>query len=230
MRISDWSSDVCSSDLPNRMHGHVDETELQLRVPARAQLSLDAVSADISVTDTSGSIDAKSVGGDVQLVVGSGEIKASTVSGDLSVKAPAYKTSLNSVSGDLTAIGVRGAITADTVSGDLSLDGGAFKTLKLKSVSGDLQLKLGLEDGGTLSAETLSGNIGLRLAKATDAKLTMKTFSGDLHNGLASMRDGDEETHNLSTTLGRSEKASCRERVCNNVSISVVAVSLKKKK
>src|SRR3546814_6639973 len=98
MRISDWSSDVCSSDLPNRMHGHVDETELQLRVPARAQLSLDAVSADISVTDTSGSIVAKSVSGDVQTVVGSGEIKASTVSGDLSVKAPAYKTRLNSVS------------------------------------------------------------------------------------------------------------------------------------
>src|SRR3546814_18502876 len=70
------------------MHGHVDETELQLRVPARAQLSLDAVSAAISVTDTSGSIDAKSVSGDVQLVVGSGEIKASPVSGDLSVKAP----------------------------------------------------------------------------------------------------------------------------------------------
>src|SRR3546814_17779505 len=132
MRISDWSSDVCSSDL-----------------------------------------------------------KASTVSGDLSVKAPAYKTSLNSVSGDLTAIGVRGAITADTVSGDLSLDGGAFKTLKLQSVSGDLQLKLGLEDGGTLSAETLSGNIGMRLAKATNAKLTMKTCSGDLPNdkGKASWRE-----------------------------------------
>src|SRR3546814_20236969 len=117
MRISDWSSDVCSSDL-----------------------------------------------------------KASTVSGDLSVKAPAYKTSLNSVSGDLTAIGVRGAITADTVYGDPSLDGGAFKTLKLQSVSGDLQLQPGLEDGGALSAATLSGNIGRRLATAPDAKPTQKTF------------------------------------------------------
>src|SRR3546814_15338489 len=94
MRISDWSSDVCSSDLPNRMHGHVDETELQLRVPARAQLSPDAVSADISVTDTSGSIDAKSVSGDVQLVVGSGEVKASTVRGAWGVQAPAYQPRL----------------------------------------------------------------------------------------------------------------------------------------
>lgn len=187
---------------PSRMHGHVDDTELQLRVPARSQLALDAVSADIRVSDTSGRIDAKSVSGDVELMVGSGEINASTVSGDLKVQAPAYKTSLNSVSGDLTATGLRGTLSADTVSGNLSLAGGSFKALKLQSVSGDLDLKLGLDDGGTLNAETLSGDIELRLLQVPDAKLTMKTFSGELHNGFALGHDDDDQARNLSATLG----------------------------
>lgn len=188
---------------PSRMHGHVDDTELQLRVPARAQLALDAVSADIRVRDTSGRIDAKSVSGDVELIVGSGEINASTVSGDLKVQAPAYKTSLNSVSGDLTAVGLRGTLSADTVSGNLSLVGGTFKLLKLQSVSGDLDLKLGLDGEGSLNAETLSGDIALRLPRTPDAKLTMKTFSGDLHNGFASGdNENDDEVRNLTASLG----------------------------
>lgn len=186
---------------PNSTHGNVDDTELQLRVPARAQLALDAVSADIRVSDTSGRIDAKSVSGDIQLKVGSGEINASTVSGDLNVRAPAYKTSLNSVSGDLIANGLRDTLSADTVSGDLLLVGGSFKALKVQSVSGDLALKLDLDSGAVLNAETLSGDIGLQLAQMPDAKLTMKTFSGDLHNGFASGHD-DDEARSLSTTLG----------------------------
>jgi DUF4097 and DUF4098 domain-containing protein YvlB len=186
---------------PSRTHGNVDDTQLELRVPARAQLSIDAVSADVQVSDSSGDIDAKSVSGDVRLDVGSGRIKASTVSGDLSVRAPSYQTTLNSVSGDLTASGVRGSLSADTVSGDLSLDGGRFTTLKLQSVSGDLNLQLDLDDGGTLNAETLSGDIELRLPKMPDAKLTMKTFSGELRNGFAGT-GGNDEVHTLTTTLG----------------------------
>jgi hypothetical protein len=167
---------------PHHTHGNADDTELELRVPARAQLSIDAVSADVQISDSSGDIDAKSVSGDVRLDVGSGRIRASTVSGDLS------------------ASGVRGSLSADTVSGDLSLDGGRFTTLKLQSVSGDLNLQLDLDDGGTLNAETLSGDIELRLPKTPDAKLTMKTFSGELRNGFAG--NGDEEVHTLTTTLG----------------------------
>lgn len=189
---------------PSNLHGNIDETQLELRVPARTRLTVDAVSADVRVSDISGPVEAKSVSGDVELTVGSGEITASTVSGDLNVRAPAFKTSLNSVSGDLTASGLRGTLSADTVSGNLSLDGGTFRSLKLQSVSGDLDLKLGLESDAKLSAETLSGDIGLKLTTAPDAKLTMKTFSGDLHNGYASGHDDDDDEprHNLSATLG----------------------------
>ncbi|WP_020650891.1 DUF4097 family beta strand repeat-containing protein [Solimonas variicoloris] len=186
---------------PGGTRGHVDQTYLELRVPARAGLRLDAVSADISVGSTSGPIAARSVSGDVQLNVGSGEVNASTVSGDLTVKAPSFKTTLNSVSGDLTASGVRGTLKAETVSGQLSIEGGAFRDVSLQSVSGDMSLDLSLEDAAKLSAETLSGDIDLRLPKTPSAQLTMKTFSGDLHNAFTG-GDAGSDVRKVSTTLG----------------------------
>ncbi|MFT4046723.1 MAG: DUF4097 family beta strand repeat-containing protein [Solimonas sp.] len=186
---------------PSHRRGGVDDTYLELRVPARARLQLDAVSADVAVAGTSGAITAKSVSGDVRLDVGSGEINASTVSGDLTVKAPSFKTALNSVSGDLSAIGVRGTLKAETISGELAVQGGAFRDVSVQSVSGDLHLDLALEGSARLTAETLSGDIDLQLPKAPDARLTMKTFSGDLQNGFASGgNDGDRRK--MSTTLG----------------------------
>lgn len=102
---------------PSRIHGHIDESQLELWVPARAQLQIDAVSADIVVDNSSGRIAAKTVSGNLYLSVGSGEIEASTVSGDLLIKAPAFHTVLNSVSGDLRVDGLRGVLKAETVSG-----------------------------------------------------------------------------------------------------------------
>jgi len=186
---------------PGRSRGSVDEARLELRVPARAQLRLDAVSADISVAGTSGPISTKSVSGDVQLDVGSGEIEASTVSGDLIVKAPAFKTALNSVSGDLRASGLRGTLKAETVSGEMEVRGGSFREVSLQSVSGDVDLDLSLEDTATLSAETLSGDIVLRLPKAPNAQLSMKTFSGSLRNGFNAER-AERGTRKVSATLG----------------------------
>ncbi|WP_169729248.1 DUF4097 family beta strand repeat-containing protein [Solimonas soli] len=186
---------------PSRVRGSVDDTHLELRVPARAQLQLDAVSADISVAEMSGAIAAKSVSGDVRLDVGSGEINASTVSGDLTVRAPSFNTTLNSVSGDLRASGVRGTLKAETVSGELAVQGGSFRDVTLQSVSGDVNLDLSLDDAATLSAETLSGDIELHLPKAPNARLTMKTFSGALRNGFGDDRD-DGEIRKVSTTLG----------------------------
>ncbi|MGH8445141.1 MAG: DUF4097 family beta strand repeat-containing protein [Solimonas sp.] len=185
---------------PSRLRGNVSETHLELRVPARAQLQLDAVSADISVAGTSGAITAKSVSGDVELNVGSGEINASTVSGDLRVRAPSFKTTLNSVSGDLFATGVRGSLKAETVSGELSIEGGSFRDISAQSVSGDMNLDISLEDTAKLTAETLSGDIELHLPKLPNAQLSMKTFSGELHNGFTGSDDG--EIRKVSTTLG----------------------------
>lgn len=184
---------------PRRLRGNVEDTQLLLQVPAGAVLDLEAVSADIRVSGTRGAISAESVSGDVSLDVGSTSVEASTVSGNLKLRAPATRTTLSSVSGDLHASGGRGELRAETVSGDLEVSGGPFAQLALESVSGDLQLDVGLEDTAEVSAETLSGEIRLRLPATPDARVTMKTFSGELSlspgPGLGEDRRSHEHTY-----------------------------------
>lgn len=170
---------------PAKLRGGLADSELQLRVPRSARLSVDAVSAEVQIAGVSGALQVQSVSGDLNLDVASGSIDASTVSGDLQLRAPAASAKLNSVSGDVKASGLRGTLKADTVSGELQVDGGPFRQLSLQSVSGDLNLSVSLEDAGHLQAETLSGDIQLQLPASVNAQLDLKTFSGELHNGFA---------------------------------------------
>src|SRR3546814_10056298 len=79
MRISDWSSDVCSSDL-----------------------KASTVSGDLSVKAPAYKTSLNSVSGDLTAIGVPGAITADTVSGDLSLDGGALKTlKLQSVSGDL---------------------------------------------------------------------------------------------------------------------------------
>lgn len=184
---------------PARLRGSLDDSQLQLRVPASARLSVDAVSAGVQIRGVAGALQVQSVSGDLNLDVASGEVDASTVSGDLVLRAPAQLSKLNSVSGDLKAAGLRGQLNADTVSGELQLEGGPFRQVQLQSVSGDLNLALSLEESGRLQAETLSGDIQLQLAGGANAQLNLKTFSGDLHNEFG----GDaQDLRKLSARLG----------------------------
>ncbi|HEY1077545.1 MAG TPA: DUF4097 family beta strand repeat-containing protein [Fontimonas sp.] len=185
---------------PRKSRGDIEETWLSLQVPAGAALNLEGVSADIKVSGTRGALTASSVSGDVEARVASANVKLNSVSGDISLGAPSTQAELQSVSGDINARGLSGTVKAETVSGNLQLGGSNFKDVAAQSVSGDMQLDVGLVSGAALRAETLSGQITVRLQSAPDAKLSMKTFSGDLSSDLAPR--GDEERRKIETTIG----------------------------
>lgn len=180
---------------PRKMRGGLEDTALQLQVPAGVVLDLEAVSADVRVSGMRGPIKASSVSGDVSLDVGSSKVEANSVSGNVKLRAPATETRLASVSGDLHADGLRGTLKAETVSGEVEISGGPYAELSAESVSGDLVLGVEVSDGANLSAETLSGDIVLRLPKSPNAKLTMKTFSGELRNGFGPAVDEDRRSY-----------------------------------
>lgn len=186
---------------PRKRGGDIEETLLRLQVPAAAALNLEGVSSDIKVSGTRGALSASSVSGDVEARVGTSSVKLNSVSGDILLGAPSTQAELQSVSGDIHARGLGGTVKAETVSGTIKLDGQGFKSVAAQSVSGDLQLDVGLDVGAELRAETLSGEIAMRLQKAPDAKLSMKTFSGSLMSELVPHK-GDEERRKIETTLG----------------------------
>lgn len=166
--------------LPKQSHTSHD-TVLALKVPNNARIDLETVSADVVVNGARGPVKANTVSGDMRLVLASTEVTLQTVSGDLTLKAPAARsTRINSVSGDLELEGLGGELALETVSGNVELSrGGRFGDIKLKSISGDMRLDVGLDSAAQVSGQTLSGEIVMIVPQALSGTALLKSFSGD---------------------------------------------------
>ena len=68
--------------LPNRSH-HADDTDLIVKMPGGAGLSVNVVSADISVKGVRGAQRLQSVSGDVRTEAAGEDVECRTVSGDV---------------------------------------------------------------------------------------------------------------------------------------------------
>lgn len=156
------------------------DTRMKLKVPAGVMLSLDGTSANIVVRGTKGALTARSVSGDVDLIVSATEVSAQTVSGDLRLEAPlAKQTKLNTVSGDTEVKAATGVLSAESVSGDVLVKGTSFTQLDLKSVSGDVGVKASFTADAKVKAESLSGDVHINAPASLSAEVSLKTFSGD---------------------------------------------------
>jgi hypothetical protein len=153
--------------------------DLRLMVPAGARVSLETVSADVTLQGTRGAVQVGTVSGDVGVVSDAPQIEAHSVSGDLILQGNARVTHVNTVSGDLRLTGMQGELVAESVSGNLELRGGKFSTLRAKSVSGDMTLDASFAGQAEVVGETLSGNITLHLPPGLSGTAMLKSFSGD---------------------------------------------------
>jgi DUF4097 and DUF4098 domain-containing protein YvlB len=182
-------------------HVHAEPTTLEVRVPRRASLDVDAVSADVDVDATFGrSLSIDSVSGDVR-VTGSapGEATFDNVSGDLDAHIDTAKVHAETVSGDLTVHGaLTGEVNVESVSGQLTVASARLHRLEVSTVSGDASLHVGLDANAKVSADTVSGTLSLALPAGTGARLHAETFSGDIHSPVGHV---DDEDHGPGSSL-----------------------------
>ena len=118
---------------------------LEIYVPSRSTVEVEAVSADITVESMRGSLEAESVSGDVTISGSLREVEAGSVSGDVMVSSdePLRDGDFESVSGDLE---VRAPLSPG---GDFSFE----------TVSGDVTLRLPSDTSAEFDIETFSGRI-----------------------------------------------------------------------
>ena len=160
---------------------NVDESRLRLNIPRTASLEAESVSADISVKGMdSPSLVLNSVSGDLTVEASSQRLEIESVSGDVRFQGQTQRASVETVSGEIAMTGVEGEITVSTVSGDVELRGQKVERARFESVSGDLELKLDVTDGGRLSADNMSGDVELVLPKDQQADFSAQTHSGDI--------------------------------------------------
>lgn len=182
---------------------NVSGSDLRVMLPAGVALSVDAVSADVTVQGIKGKVVVASVSGEISLSLSSDEVEARSVSGDLVLRSPTKAATLNTISGDVRASGPAGKLRLETVSGDAELiGGGSFSELNLKSISGDFNVEAALAGDGRLVGETLSGEMRVRLPATTSALVSLHTFSGEVRSAFGGAPSGEERRERQEFKIG----------------------------
>lgn len=159
-------------------------TDLQLMVPVRAELDIDAVSADVDVSGVASSkLSIENVSGDVMLAAAPREVDVESVSGDLRLTVNSGDVRAQTVSGGIILRGrMNGEIKTETVSGDIdvAVNGERVRELSSSTVSGNAEVRTALASKGEIRMESVSGNLRLALPKNLSAQVSGESFSGDL--------------------------------------------------
>lgn len=148
---------------------------LDIRIPKKARLEVDVVSASVTVKDLGGSADLQTVSGDIDAASVAGDLKAETVSG--TVRGEASGRSLRCAS----------------VSGSIRVGGASPSLVEMESVSGEIIYDGGLGRGGEMKAETVSGSVEIRLPATVSAEFDVSTFSGNISGDLGEPLDVEKD-------------------------------------
>lgn len=159
-------------------------SDLQLMVPVRAELDIDAVSADVDVSGVASSkLSIGSVSGDVTLAAAPREVDVESVSGDLRLTVNSGDVQAQTVSGGIVLRGrMNGEIKTETVSGDIdvAVNGERVREFSSSTVSGNAEVRTALAAKGEIRMESVSGSLMLTLPKNLSAQVSGESFSGDL--------------------------------------------------
>jgi opacity protein-like surface antigen len=164
-------------------HGNqVNSTDLTIRLPFGASLSVETVSSSISVAGINGDVDLESVSGFI-LVTGSPvSMDVETVSGKIDLESAPAGTDVASVSGLIKIGSAAGDLDAENVSGDIVIGGGALDGADLETVSGNITCKAMPTGAGDVDMETMSGTLTLTVDEGMVAYYEISTFSGTIVN------------------------------------------------
>lgn len=188
--------------------GPREDTILSLSVPRAAAVEIEAVSADARIEGLVGSreVEVDSVSGDVRVQARGERFDLQSVSGDIEASGSARRAHVETVSGDVSATGLDGEITVETVSGRVRAAGAGVTRLEAGTVSGDLDLDLGVAPGARIDVETMSGDVTLHVPADLSARVEASSFSGSIRSDFGAV---EEEEHgpgsSLKATVGGGE-------------------------
>ncbi len=157
-------------------------SDLEIHVPAGAEVEIEAFEADITVEAVKGSVQANTVNGSIRVEGSSGDVELETVNGDVDFSGPAQRVHAESVNGNVTVEGASGEVEASTVNGDIRVNGGTVDRGQFETVSGRILFEGQLGRGADLDFESVSGDVELTLPAKVSADFSCSSFSGDIRN------------------------------------------------
>lgn len=182
--------------LPRNGRDHIGDTDLTVQLPPGSHVDVDTVSARVSATGLTGTVQIQTVSGEVQLQSQATEIAARSVSGDVSVEgsAPQAHIDAHSISGGVRLSSVSGELNAETVSGDIELDGtNTFTRCRFNTTSGSVDFRGAVAENGDCAFNSVSGAVALELPAPPNARFDVETFSGNIRNTFGPPAQGKSE-------------------------------------
>ncbi len=164
--------------------GHGGDADLHVQVPKDSELTVSAVSADVSTTGVTREQRLNAVSGNITAELGGSDLELKTVSGDVKLKGHGQPARLHvsSVSGDVHLEHGAGDLEAATVSGTLVVSLDSVRSVRVRTTSGDVHFEGKLASGADFDATSVSGDLNVRASAEAGYAYEVSTFSGDISN------------------------------------------------
>ncbi len=158
------------------------EARLTVRVPRMSQLDVTAVSAAVHSAGVLGAQRLQSVSGDIRAELASADADVRTVSGDINLRGNGQgaHVTASSVSGDVTLGNGAGDLQATSISGTLQAALAPAATVRLRTTSGDIDLRGTLGRGAELRGDSISGRISFQTRAPDGFAYDLSSFSGSI--------------------------------------------------
>ncbi len=156
---------------------------LVIHVPQRSQLRVSEVSASLKTHDLLGEQRLRTVSGDIDAVLAHGG-SVNSVSGTVHVNTSGSLGALEieTVSGSVQVNGSSADVRIQTVSGAATAKLGAVNSVRLKTISGQLDFSGTLAAGAHLQGESVSGDLDVRFGAAPAADFDVESHTGTIAN------------------------------------------------
>lgn len=177
---------------------------LELCIPDKAHIRVKNISGSIEAREIGGFLDIKTISGDIKIGTAKNGVKGKTISGDISLEAITGNADLKTISGEITVEGLKGSFKADTVSGDIELETFSHaEEIEVESISGSIKLYGELSPGGIYEVDSHSGTIKIGIPAESDFELQTKTFSGDIQCDFELKMSGKINRKRLQGVVGK---------------------------
>ena len=163
-----------------------DGSELEIWVPLESRVDFEGVSTEISVKNIHGGLRVKSVSGDITAENIHDRMLINSISGEIKIEDSQGTLHVSTVSGSLDVRSHVGNADLESVSGDIELTCDDSERLRVRTVSGEIEITSNLLKGATLEIGSISGDIELELTGQIDAHFLLDAgISGEIENQIS---------------------------------------------
>ena len=153
---------------------------IEVRCPLGTDVSVGAMSGNVKLIGTFGSLKISTVSGSIDIDTALGNVDARCVSGSIHVKSCGGSADVSSKIGRVRLDRVDGSVHASTISGGVEIGTAGRDEVELKMVSGGAKVTV---LGGKLPRvrfSSLSGKMRCECTQGSDFDLKVKSISGSL--------------------------------------------------